>query len=98
MFVHHHHHQDLLGPLQANRNGAIVASLKMAELWVGAEAQDAILTALSATPFTVIWRGVGKARGGVGKGDNPSGGPPPGKTSAILVQKEELPIRSLLGV
>lgn len=98
MVVHHHHHQDILGLLQANRNGAVLVSLKMAELWVGAETQDAILTALSATPFTVIWRGVGKARGGVGKGNNSGGGAPSGRSSAILVQKEELPIRSLLGV
>lgn len=98
MLIHYRHHQDLLAPIQGNRNGAIVVSLKLEELWVGAAAQDAILEALAAMPFTVVWRGVGKARGGEERRDNTGDGAAPGRRAAIFVRKDELPIRALLGM
>ncbi|KAG0710267.1 UDP-glucuronosyltransferase 2B15 [Chionoecetes opilio] len=86
--------KDTLLPLQRNRNGAIFCNLKLRELWVGRAAQRALLHALAATPFTVVWRGVEEAWGeGVDDGNQTEN---TRKGSAMFVYKEDPPMAALL--
>ena len=83
-----------MSSVESKKGGLVYCNLILRELWVGVGAQEAILHALAATPFHVVWRGV---RGAWRDSNKQEIKGKKGKESAILEFREELDIDGILG-